>query len=89
MNIELIINAIASIGAILSVLFLPYQIKKNTQASRANYYDSLNKTSMEFLRQVVENRELGGLIEKATSNWNNLNEDDKRTSNYLLKTVGV
>lgn len=84
MNYEIIINSIASIGVILSVIFLAYQIKKNTQASRANYYDSLNKTNMEFLRQLVENRELGELLEKATSNWDNLNEDDKRTSNYLF-----
>jgi len=66
MNYEIIINSIASIGVILSVIFLAYQIKKNTQASRANYYDSLNKTNMEFLRQLVENRELGELLEKAT-----------------------
>jgi hypothetical protein len=84
MNYEIIINSIASIGVVLSVIFLAYEIKKNTQASRANYYDSLNKTNMEFLRQLVENRELGELLEKATSNWDNLNEDDKRTSNYLF-----
>jgi len=84
MNYEIIINTIASIAVVLSVIFLAYQIKKNTQASKANYYDSLNKTNMEFLRQLLENRELGELLEKATANWANLNEDDRRTSNYLF-----
>ena len=64
MDFELIINTIDAIGVILSVVFLAYQIKKNTQVWRANYYDSLNKTNMEFLRQLVENRELGHLLDK-------------------------
>ena len=84
MNYDVIINSVASIGVILSVIFLAYQIKKNTQAFKANYYDSLNNTNMEFLRQLVENRELGELLERATSSWGDLNEDDKRTSNYLF-----
>ena len=84
MNYEIIINSIASIGVILSVIFLAYQIKKNTTAVKANYSDSLNTTNMEFLRQMIENRELGELMEKAVNTWNELNEDDKRTSNYMF-----
>ena len=84
MNYEIIINIIASVGVILSVVFLAYQIKKNTTAVKANYSDSLNTTNMEFLRQMIENRELGELMEKAVNTWNELNEDDKRTSNYMF-----
>ena len=84
MNYEILINSIAAIGVILSVIFLAFQIKKNTQTVRANYYDSLNDSNIEFLRQLVENKELGKLFEKGTMSWNNLNEDDKRTSNYLF-----
>jgi len=84
MNYDVIINSVTSIVVILSVIFLAYQIKKNTEAVKANYYDSLNNTNMEFLRQLVENRELGKLLESATSCWDDLNEDDKRTSNYLF-----
>ena len=85
MNYDIIINSVASIGVILSVIFLAYQIKKNTQAFKANYYDSLNNTNMEFLRQLVENRELGELLERATSSWGDLNEDDKRFTKYKGK----
>lgn len=84
MNYEIIINTVASLGVILSVVFLAYQIKKNTIAVKANYYDSLNKTNMEFLRQLIENRDLGELIEKASSTWANLSEEEKRTSNYIF-----
>ena len=84
MNYEIIINIIASVGVILSVVFLAYQIKKNTTAVKANYSDSLNTTNMEFLRQMIENRELGELMEKAVNSWDELNEDDKRTSNYMF-----
>lgn len=84
MNYEVIINSIASIGVILSVIFLAYQIKKNTTAVKANYSDSLNTTNMEFLRQMIENPELGELMEKAVNSWDELNEDDKRTSNYMF-----
>lgn len=84
MNYEIIINSIASLGVILSVFFLAYQIKKNTTAVKANYYDSLNTTNMEFLRQMIENRELGALMEKAVNSWAELNEDDKRTSNFMF-----
>ena len=84
MNYELIISSVASVGVILSVFFLAYEIKKNTIAVKANYYDSLNTTNMEFLRQMIENRELGELLEKATLSWADLNEDDKRTSNYIF-----
>ena len=41
---------------------------------------------------MIENRELGELLEKATLSWADLNEDDKRTSNYifiqLFQTLG-
>jgi len=84
MNYEILINTVEASGIILSVIFLAFQIKKNTQTIRANYYDSLNDTNVEFLRQLVENRELGRLFEKGTMSWNTLNEDDKRTSNYLF-----
>ena len=84
MNYEVIINSVASLGVILSVFFLAYQIKKNTTAVKANYSDSLNTTNMEFLRQMIENRELGELMEKAVNAWAELNEDDKRTSNYMF-----
>ncbi len=84
MNFEIIINTIASLGVILSVIFLAYQIKKNTLAVKANYYDSLNNTNMEFLRQLVEHRELGELMERAVLSWEVLDEDEKRTSNYMF-----
>src|SRR5210317_1741211 len=84
MNYEILINALEASGVIISVIFLAFQIKKNTQTIRANYYDSLNDTNVEFLRQLVENRELGKLFEKGTISWNTLDEDDKRTSNYLF-----
>ena len=84
MNYEILINSIGALGVILSVVFLAFQIKKNTQTVRANYYDSLNDTNVEFLRQLIENKELGKLFEKGTNSWNTLDEDDKRTSNYLF-----
>ena len=84
MNYEIIINTVASLGVILSVFFLAYQIKKNTTAVKANYSDSLNTTNMEYLRQMIENPELGKLMENAVNSWDDLNEDDKRTSNYML-----
>jgi hypothetical protein len=81
------LNSIGSVGVILSVFFLAYQIyqiKKNTTVVKANYSDSLNTTNIEFLRQLIENKELGKLFEKATTGWAGLNEEDKRTSNYLF-----
>jgi len=83
-NFEIIINAIAAVGVILSVIFLALQIRKNTQAVRASYYDSLNDTNIEFLRQLIEDKVLGKLFEKATLGWNDLGEDDKRTANFLF-----
>ncbi len=84
MNYELIIQSVDSLGVILSVFFLAYQINKNTTAVKANYSDSLNTTNMEFLRQLIENPELGELMERAVDSWEDMNEDDKRTSNYML-----
>ena len=84
MNYELIINSVANLGVILSVFVLAYQIKKNTTAVKANYSDSLNTTNMEYLRQMIENPALGKLMESAVNSWDSLNEDDKRTSNYLF-----
>ena len=84
MDYELIINTVASLGVILSVFFLAYQIKKNTTAVKANYSDSLNTTNMEYLRQLIENPELGKLMERAVDSWEDMNEDDKRTTNYMF-----
>lgn len=39
---------------------------------------------MEYLRQMIENPALGKLMESAVNSWDDLNEDDKRTSNYLF-----
>ena len=84
MNYELVINTVASLGVILSVFFLAYQIKKNTTAVKANYSDSLNTTNMEYLRQLIENPRLGELMERAVDSWEDMNEGDKRTSNYMF-----
>ncbi len=84
MNYELIINSVASIGVILSVFFLAFQIRKNTTAVKANYSDSLNRTNMEFLRQMIEKPELGDLMEKAVNNWADMDENDKRVTNYMF-----
>jgi hypothetical protein len=84
MSINIIINSVAAIGVILSVIFLAIQTKKNTKFVRANLYDSLASSNSEFMRQLVEKKELGTLFENAVQSWNHLNTDDKRTSNYLF-----
>jgi len=84
MNYEIAINLIGSIGVVLSVIFLAFQIKKNTDAVKANFYDSLNNTNIEFLKQLVEHERLGKILEKGTESWHNLNIDDKRTANFLF-----
>ncbi len=84
MDYELIINSLASLGVILSVFFLAYQIKKNTTAVKANYSDSLNRTNMEYLRQMIENSELGELMERACEGWDELEENEKRTANFMF-----
>jgi hypothetical protein len=84
MSLDIIINSIAAVGVILSVIFLAIQTKKNTKFVRANLYDSLASSNSEFMRQLVEKKELGTLFENAVQSWNHLNTDDKRTSNYLF-----
>lgn len=83
MTLELVINLLTSIGVIISVIFLAIEIKKNTQAVRSNFYDSFANSIREFLNQLIMDRDLGKLFEKGTKSWNNLNEEDKRTSNFL------
>ncbi|WP_053976602.1 hypothetical protein [Mangrovimonas xylaniphaga] len=83
MSLELAINLLTSIGVIISVIFLAIEIKKNTQAVRSNFYDSFANSNREFLHQLIVDKDLGKLFEKGTKSWNTLNEDDKRTSNFL------
>ncbi|SHO62634.1 hypothetical protein [Algoriphagus zhangzhouensis] len=83
MDLELGISLLTSIGVIVSVIFLAIEIKKNTEAVRSNFYDSFANSNREFLNQLIVDKELGKLFEKGTKSWNNLGEDDKRTSNYL------
>lgn len=83
MNLELAINLLTSVGVIVSVIFLAIEIKKNTQAVRSNFYDSFANSNREFLHQLIVDRDLGKLFEKGTKSWNDLNEDDKRTSNFM------
>ena len=83
MNLDLVINIIASAGVIFSVVFLAIEIKKNTQAVRSNFYNSFADSNRDFLAQLITDPVLGKLFEKGTRSWNNLSEDDKRTSNYL------
>lgn len=83
MNIDTLLNLLSSAGVIFSVVFLALQIKKNTQAVRSNFYDSFANSNREFLKQLIENKELGSLFEKGTKNWDTLREDDKRTANFL------
>jgi hypothetical protein len=84
MGIEIFVSLMGSVGVFLSVIFLAFQIKKNTDAAKANFYDSLNKTNMEFLRQLVENERLGRIMEQGTESWESLSMDDKRTVNFLF-----
>ncbi|MBN3582801.1 hypothetical protein JYB64_10435 [Algoriphagus aestuarii] len=83
MSINLIINILTSLGVIISVVFLAVQIKKNTQAVRSNFYDSFANSNREFLHQLIVDRDLGKLFEKGIQSWNMLDEDNKRTSNFL------
>lgn len=83
MNLELAINLLASVGVIISVIFLAIEIKKNTQAVRSNFYDSFANSNREFLHQLIADKDLGKLFEKGAKSWNTLSEDDKRTSNYM------
>ncbi|NIK92001.1 hypothetical protein GZ212_07530 [Mangrovimonas sp. CR14] len=83
MTLELLINLLTSIGVIISVIFLAIEIKKNTQAVRSNFYDSFANSNREFLNQLIMDRDLGKLFEKGTKSWSKLNEEDKRTSNFL------
>ena len=75
---------ISAIAVVLSVVFLAFQIKKNTDAVKANFYDSLNKSNIEFLKQLVEHERLGKLLELGAASWNTMNVDDKRTTNILF-----
>lgn len=83
MTLEIVINLLTSIGVIVSVIFLAIEIKKNTQAVRSNFYDSFANSNREFLNQLIVNNDLGKLFEKGTKSWNDLEEDDKRTSNFM------
>lgn len=83
MSLELVINLLASIGVVVSVVFLAIEIKKNTQAVRSNFYDSFANSNREFLNQLIVNKHLGKLFERGTRSWNDLEEDDKRTSNFM------
>ncbi len=83
MSIDLIINILTSLGVIISVVFLAIQINKNTQAVRSNFYDSFAHLNIEYLNQLIVDKDLGKLFEKGIQSWNSLNEDDKRTSNFL------
>lgn len=83
MSIDTLVNLLTSVGVIITVIFLAIEIKKNTQAVRSNFYDSFANSNREFLSQLITDPELGKLFEKGTSNWNSLNEADKRTSNFL------
>jgi len=83
MTIDTVINLLTSVGVIISVIFLAIEIKKNTEAVRSNFYDSFANSNREFLHQLIVNKDLGKLFEKGTKSWNDLKEDDKRTSNFM------
>lgn len=83
-NFESLINLISAIAVVLSVVFLAFQIKKNTDAVKANFYDSLNNSNIEFLKQLVEHERLGKLLELGAESWNTMETDDKRTANFLF-----
>ena len=83
MNIEVMINLMASVGVIISVIFLAIQIRKNTQTVRSNFYDSFANSNREFLHQLIVHEHLGKLFEKGIQSWKSLSEDEKRTSNYM------
>jgi hypothetical protein len=87
MSIEVIINLIATLGVIISVVFLGFQIRKSTQFTKANYYDSLANSNTNFLSQLVQDPKLAKLFEAAIKDWNSLSKDDKRTSNFLFIQV--
>ncbi len=83
-TVEIIINLVSAIAVVLSVVFLAFQIKKNTNAVKANFYDSLNHTNIEFLKQLVEHERLGKLLEEGAESWDSMQIDDKRTANILF-----
>ena len=83
MSLEILISLVTSVGVIFSVVFLAVELKKNTQAVRSNFYDSFANSNREFLEQLISNKDLGKLFEKGTQSWTRLNEDDKRTSNFM------
>lgn len=83
MTIETLVNLLTSIGVIITVIILAVEIKKNTQAVRSNFYDSFANSNREFLNQLITDPKLGKLFERGTKSWNDLKEEDKRTSNFL------
>ena len=87
MDINLILDLLTSIGVIISVIFLAIEIKKNTQAVRSNFYDSFANSNREFLHQLIADKELGKLFEKGIKSWMSLDEDDRRTSNFMFIQV--
>ncbi len=84
MKFEKIINTIGTIGLIISLAFLGYETHINTQTVRATSNDVINNTNIEFIRMLAENEELGTLFEDASASWAALDDDKKRTSNYLF-----
>ena len=56
-------QAAAAFGVVLSLIFVGFEIRQNTQAVRGATYQSLTESSMELLFRVADDPEVGAQID--------------------------
>ena len=69
---------VQGIFVIISIGFIWYQLRENTRLTRAANTQRLVEISAPFYLQVIENREVAKLWLPGETEWNTLDEIDKR-----------
>jgi hypothetical protein len=80
-NIAIIVQGIF---VIVSIGFIWYQLRENTRLTKAANTQRLVEVSAPFYLQAIEDREVAKLWLLGTTEWNTLDEIDKRRYRLLL-----
>jgi hypothetical protein len=75
--INALAQLIAAIGVIVSLFYLPAQIRQNTRSMRAIVVDSLAESIADLIRPMAENRDLMRAFHVVVEDWHGATEDDR------------
>jgi hypothetical protein len=79
-----IAESVGAFGVVASLLYVGLQVRQNTRSVRAATYETLARSSGEFLSPLVEDPELASRFEAALADWASIDAAERAQVNYLF-----